>query len=390
MKTLVIILSETRAHELTYKNFEENVLQKLNADLCVCIGTKDNYDTSNPFYQNAKYRFTYHEPDDFGDAFDKAYEEIVSKNDNTYYLNSGMNSIYGKINNPDDKSGNIHFLGFFQSLKEIQEFINEKKDLKYEDIVYSDENFSSKEWRYTAFGISKRESLNFVKQENVHTFSKKKIGFIPWRHYLQIKNQFMGGIKDPNHQHPGSAGILIFFRWFLHQKLKESGLIHEYDRFIITRSDYIYRLPHPSLHLMDPQYIWIPDCEHYLGYTDRHVVLSKENIHHYLNIFENMVVHSQDYYFQMKSKNRSNWNLEQLIKFNFIYNQVLDKVKEFPYIMYTVRNINGTTRWSGGVLNEELNYYVKYQTEFNKSNQYLTKYIDSNISDPDIFYKNLL
>ena len=129
MKTLVIILSETRAHELTYKNFEENVLQKLNADLCVCIGTKDNYDTSNPFYQNAKYRFTYHEPDDFGDAFDKAYEEIVSKNDNTYYLNSGMNSIYGKINNPDDKSGNIHFLGFFQSLKEIQEFINEKKKI---------------------------------------------------------------------------------------------------------------------------------------------------------------------------------------------------------------------------------------------------------------------
>ncbi len=390
MKTLVIILSETRAHELTYKNFEKNVLHKLNADLCVCIGTKDNYDTSNPFYQNAKYRFTYQEPDDFGDAFDMAYKEMIKQNNNSYFLNTGINSIYGKISNPGDKSCNIHFLGFFQSLKEIQEFINEKKDLKYEDIVYSDENFSSKEWRYTAFGISKRESLNFVKEENVHTFSKKKIGFIPWRHYLQIKNQFMGGIKDPNHQHPGSAGILIFFRWFLHQKLKESGLIHEYDRFIITRSDYIYRLPHPSLHLMDPQYIWIPDCEHYLGYTDRHVVLSKENIHHYLNIFENMVVHSQDYYFQMKSKNRSNWNLEQLIKFNFIYNQVLDKVKEFPYIMYTVRNINGTTRWSGGVLNEELNYYVKYQTEFNKSNQYLTKYIDSNISDPDIFYKNLL
>ncbi len=141
---------------------------------------------------------------------------------------------------------------------------------------------------------------------------------------------------------------------------------------------------------MDPQYIWIPDCEQYGGYTDRHVVLSKENIHHYLNIFENMVVHSDDYYFQMNSKNNSAWNLEQLIKFNFDYNKVSDKVKEFPYVMYTVRNINGPTRWSGGVFNKELNYYVKYQSEFVKSNQYLTKYINSNISDPDIFYQNLL
>ena len=32
-KTLVIILSETRAHELTFNNFKKNVIDELNADL---------------------------------------------------------------------------------------------------------------------------------------------------------------------------------------------------------------------------------------------------------------------------------------------------------------------------------------------------------------------
>ena len=50
-RTLVIILSETRAHELTFDNFKQNVLDVLNADLCVCIGIKDNYDYENRYYK---------------------------------------------------------------------------------------------------------------------------------------------------------------------------------------------------------------------------------------------------------------------------------------------------------------------------------------------------
>ena len=39
-KTLVIILGETRAHQLTFENFKENVIDRLQADLCLCIGIK--------------------------------------------------------------------------------------------------------------------------------------------------------------------------------------------------------------------------------------------------------------------------------------------------------------------------------------------------------------
>ena len=71
-KTLVIVLSETRASELTFENFKKNVIDELNADLCVCIGITSNYDFNNSFYKLAKYKFIYNEPDDFGDAFDYA------------------------------------------------------------------------------------------------------------------------------------------------------------------------------------------------------------------------------------------------------------------------------------------------------------------------------
>ena len=46
-KTLVIILSETRASELTFDSFKKNVIDTLNADLCVCIGVKPDYDYTN-------------------------------------------------------------------------------------------------------------------------------------------------------------------------------------------------------------------------------------------------------------------------------------------------------------------------------------------------------
>jgi hypothetical protein len=76
-KTLVIILSETRAHELTFNNLKQNVIDELNADLCLCIGVNPEYDYTNPYYQLAKYKFLYNEPSDFGEAFDYAYDEMT-------------------------------------------------------------------------------------------------------------------------------------------------------------------------------------------------------------------------------------------------------------------------------------------------------------------------
>ena len=300
-KTLVIILSETRASELTYSNFKKNVIDELNADLCICIGVKSDYDYNNPFFQYAKYKFLHDEPLDYADAFNYAY---------------------------------------------------------------------------STFEIPKYEY--FDNQNKRPLF---------WREFLKIKNHILGGVKDNTNQHPGSAGILIFYRWFLLKNLLKNKLIDKYDKFVITRSDFIYQLPHPKVEKMDEKNIWIPDGEHYGGYTDRHVVLSKSNIEPYLNIFNNMVLRSNEYFMKMKIYNE--WNLEQLIKFHLQQNNILSYVKFIPYIMYAVRNINGNTRWSYGEYSNELGYYIKYNDEYNKSSYY-KKHFEESGKDIDNFYKEIL
>jgi hypothetical protein len=376
MKTLVIILSETRASELTFYNFKKNVIDELNADLCVCIGIKPDYDYNNPYCKLAKYHFLYNEPDDFGDAFDYAYN-ILSKDRPKYEKLENINALQGKLKNPKKSTNNITYYDNCHDC--MINFDNFNDD----EIVIHTKNFSNENWKNQVYGIKISDNNNLKYENNIITYKKP----LYWRKFLEIKDQFMGGVKDSKNEHPGSAGILIFFRWFLLKNLIENDLINKYDRFVITRSDYIYQLPHPKIELMNENYIWIPDCEHYGGYTDRHVVLSKQNIVQYLNIFNNMVLNSNKYFFEMKNKN--SWNLEQVIKFHLEQNNVLHLVKEIPYVMYTVRNINGTSRWNHmGNFSKKHNYFIKYQSEYDKSSYYKNQFEKSKLTI-DEFYSYL-
>ncbi len=76
--------------------------------------------------------------------------------------------------------------------------------------------------------------------------------------------------------------------WELIENLREQGGI-EYQRYIITRSDLLWLLPHPPLEKLNPQNIWIPTGQNYGGYNDRHSVCSSYNIKQYLNLFEYML-----------------------------------------------------------------------------------------------------
>ena len=281
-KCLIIILGQTRAHEKTFQNIKYNLIDRLKADVCICIGEEKSAPPS-PFHNIAKYNFTITEPDDWGKNFDYMYEQIVSKYPN-------------------------------------------------------------------------------------------KTNIRPWRDLFKIHNQWLGGIPD-EHQQPGSAGILIFFRWFLMERIKEHKLTKLYDRFIITRSDYIYTLPHPSLEYLDKEYIWIPHGEQYGGYTDRHVVISNKDIFSYLNIFETIIL---DNNLQDIMKTNQGWNLEAIIELNFLYHNVIDRIKSFPYIMYTIKIRKEDSSWNKTTGHLHNGVYIKYISEFESAvyylNEYLTKY----------------
>lgn len=427
-KTLVIILAETRAWEKTFDNFKTNVLKPLNSDLCLCIGIKNDYDYNNSFYKEAKYSFLYNEPDDWADAFN--YAELNIKNikyninieniedtqkkppyiedlqktpthiENIKYINyTNKNSIWGKIQKWDESTDNIDYLGRFPNEQSILE--DKHIFLKnYEEIVYHTPQFIFTEWRYCAYGIKKKyieNTDNIILQYGINTIrplNKNNNIFGSWKRFLQIKEQFLGGIKDHYNEHKGSAAILIFFRWFLFKKLEETGIINNYDRFIITRSDYIWRLEHPSLSILTNDKIWIPNCETYEGITDRHAVIPKQYMKQYCNILTNMIDENSNNYFN-KMKNISEikvFNLEKLILFHL--NEYKINYNFFPYIMFTIRPNNVNTRWMAGTIyNEKEGYYIKYISEDVCSQNYVNDFIlwkNKNKGDLTDYYKEII
>ena len=146
-KTLVIVLSETRASELTFDSFKKNLIDELNADLCLCIGVKHDYNYNNPFYSLAKYKFTYNEPQDFGDAFEYAYN-IISQNRSTYECLNDVNALYGKLQNPQQSTKNITYYG------NNDECLTNINDFNDNEIVIHTKDFPDKSWKNQVYGIN--------------------------------------------------------------------------------------------------------------------------------------------------------------------------------------------------------------------------------------------
>lgn len=259
---LVIILAETRAYELTFDLFKENLLDALGADLALCVADNERECPSNPFYTHARYVWRYPEPPEWGAAFDYAQQVVGSDAD--------------------------------------------------------------------------------------------------WRQLLQIKDQWLGGVEDPE-AHPGSGAILLFFRWFLKQQLIESGVMMLYDRYVVTRSDFMHEIPHVPLRLLAPDRIWIPDSQNYGGYTDRHVVASRCDILKVLSVCDDILAKPRSLYERMCDQRR--WNLEKYLKFSFERMGIASRIRRFPYTMYAVRARGGHTRWQKGSYDEALGCYIKYPSE---------------------------
>ncbi len=128
---------------------------------------------------------------------------------------------------------------------------------------------------------------------------------------------------------------------------------------MVTRSDFIWDVPHPALEYLEPEVIWIPNGEGYGGLTDRLVVLSQSNYETYLNILHPVLTTPSQLASAMSGK--SNWNLERFISFSLA--RAKSKVKLFPYPAFTVREWGGSTSWRKGKWNFRMGCFVKYASK---------------------------
>lgn len=203
-----------------------------------------------------------------------------------------------------------------------------------------------------------------------------------WRVLLDVKEQWLGGVKG-NGSHPGSAGILMYFRLFLLRCLQVENIFNRYKRVIVTRSDFMWDTPHPALELLDPDSIWIPDGEGYGGFTDRHAVLSQANHEDYLGILRPVLTSPSRTKQDMSG--RSDWNLEKFIFHSLARTGA--KVRLFPYPAFTVREWGGSTSWSKGKWNFKLGCYVKYPSELREVRK-LSALFDKGVSWAEIISAN--
>jgi hypothetical protein len=72
-----------------------------------------------------------------------------------------------------------------------------------------------------------------------------------------------------------------------------------------------------------------------------------------------------------------------------VYKENPEYIKTFPYVMYAIRPIDGTTRWGMGRWSDEYNYYIKYDGEYGKAMHYKRLFEESN-KNIEEFYKKLI
>ena len=275
-RVLVCILAQTRAHQLTWANFEKNVLGELNADLAVCIGVDQQYDYDNPYFKNARFRCIIPESADYAAEIDRISVSLGHRTD----------------------------------------------------------------WR----GLLKL-----------------------CEDYYSI---FLGGVAGV----AGAGAILLVYRWYLRNYIAEQQLDARYDRFIITRSDFIYAAPHPCLDAIERGSIWLPDGEDWGGLVDRHMVVNNDDVIKSLSTLSDLLRNPEDWAAALAARIAPYRNIEGVLEIYFKREGLFSRVRRFPYIMYLVRGENDPTRWTEGEFDPELGLYVKYPTELELANQWKDRF----------------
>lgn len=182
-----------------------------------------------------------------------------------------------------------------------------------------------------------------------------------WRVLLNTGIALMGGVKSETSPKVGIAAYLYAARWILMKQLVNNDLLNKYKWFIITRSDYMWHIPHVPMTYLDPNFVYIPDGERYEGYTDRHIIVSNKHVVSATSMLD-PIIHKPLWLLEhVKSRNIT--NIEGLLKF-WLDIQGL-QIKFYPYTMYTVREKDGPfSKLNVGTFNEQLGYVIKYNNEY--------------------------
>jgi hypothetical protein len=203
---------------------------------------------------------------------------------------------------------------------------------------------------------------------------ERETGGREWEALLRFNPQFLAPIPPPSEPEggtvPGSGAVVFFFRRVLRRCLEETRLLDAYDWFVITRSDFLWPRPHPPVAALDDRFLYALDGERYGGLSDRHHVVPRALMPAYLDLVEPIFSDPVALAARIDSelgRRRGELNPELFWALRLKELGVWDRVRYLPYLPYTVRGAEGSTRWAQGTWHEEGRYYVKYPYELARS-----------------------
>jgi hypothetical protein len=193
----------------------------------------------------------------------------------------------------------------------------------------------------------------------------------PWRVLLEVDEQLLGGIQDPEHPQVGSGAIGLYFRKFLKESLEQAGIAEDYDWLVVTRSDLIWPVPHPDVRYLSDRHFYVLDGEDYGGVCDRHFIVPRRFIQRFLSVADPLFTDPEDLKRRIDRRRAAQgWaivNVERFLALRLDDLGLWRHVSYLPYAPFCVRAPGGSTRWSQGEFDEGLGYYVKYPEERERS-----------------------
>lgn len=180
-----------------------------------------------------------------------------------------------------------------------------------------------------------------------------------WRRVAAIPGNWFGGIRSlPPRE--GAGAVSVYKRWYFLQMLKEHGCLERYDRFVVTRSDFLWLSPHPPLDLLRVDRLWIPEGEDWGGINDRHAVLDRSSLVAYLDGLTPIVTDPDSL---LTAARGGSWSAERYLHWRLDTRGLLAEVRRFPCVMFLVRESGGPTSWSRGTWDSRSHFFVKMPTE---------------------------
>ncbi len=194
-----------------------------------------------------------------------------------------------------------------------------------------------------------KEYDNWLDYYNIY-YSKEWFEILSAKFYDNV----LGGINNFR----GSGAILLAFRHFLLKNYKH--ILMEYDRIILTRTDYYYIDKHPVL---PNDSLYIVEGEDYEGVCDRHHIFNKEMIDDVLGVCD-FLCNIENC--KMLCNNNSTLNIEKILLYYFNSSWVGEKIKRVKRVQFAVGDTNDTTRWQPAYhpLPGHPTLKIKYITEY--------------------------